>query len=142
MSIYVKFVKYKEVDGVFKKDPKKGEIKLINELSYDEMISLVNAGSKMFSKKTLEYARENNVIIEVKGLNKDNGSIISNVSSKEDILFVDSNNEEIQVVFKDMEIFNKLFYSIATSKLKLEELVVTNNIVLGSTLFISDLINE
>lgn len=119
----------KEVDAVFKKDPKKGESKLINELSYDEMISLVNAGSKMFSKKTLEYARENNVIIEVKGLNKDNGSIISNVSSKEDILFVDSNNEEIQVVFKDMEIFNKLFHSIASSKLKLEELVVTNNIV-------------
>lgn len=119
----------KEVDGVYKQDPKKGESKLIKELNYDEMISLVNAGSKMFSKKTLEYAKDNNIVIEVKGLNKENGSIISNTRSNEDILFVDSNNDEIKIVFKDMEIFNKLFNSIAKNKLRLEDLVITNNII-------------
>lgn len=119
----------KEVDGVYKQDPKKGESKLIKELNYDEMISLVNAGSKMFSKKTLEYAKDNNIVIDVKGLNKENGSIISNTRSNEDILFVDSNNDEIKIVFKDMEIFNKLFNSIAKNKLRLEDLVITNNII-------------
>ena len=119
----------KEVDGVYKQDPKKGESKLIKELNYDEMISLVNAGSKMFSKKTLEYAKDNNIVIEVKGLNKEEGSVISNIGSNEDILFVDSNDNEIKIVFKDMEIFNKLFNSIAKNKLRLEDLVITNNII-------------
>lgn len=119
----------KEVDGVYKQDPKKGESKLIKELNYDEMISLVNAGSKMFSKKTLEYAKDNNIVIDVKGLNKEEGSVISNTRSNEDILFVDSNNDEIKIVFKDMEIFNKLFNSIAKNKLRLEDLVITNNII-------------
>ena len=119
----------KEVDGVFKKDPKRGESKLIKELSYDEMISLVNAGSKMFAKKTLEYAKDNGVIIKVKGLNKEEGSVISDISSNEDILFVDKDKSEIRVVFKDMNIFNKLFASLIENKLKLDDLTVMNNVI-------------
>ena len=81
----------KEVDGVYSGDPKKGEGKLISNLSYDEMLLIVKAGSSMFSKKTLEYAKDKGIVIEVKGLDKEKGSIISEVKSNEKILFV---NEE------------------------------------------------
>ena len=119
----------KEVDGVFKMDPKQDKSKLIKNLSYDEMISIINAGSKMFSKKTLDYAKENNVLLEVKGLNKEDGTIISSVTSNEDILFIDKTDGLIKVVFKNMEIFNKLFKLLIESKLKLDELIINNNIV-------------
>lgn len=119
----------KEVDGVFKIDPKKGESKLISNLSYIEMKSLVKAGSNMFSIKTLDYAKDNNVVIEVKGLNKEKGSIINDKESDENILFINKENESIKVVFKDMEIFNKLYINLVQEKIKLEDLVIENNIV-------------
>lgn len=134
----------KEVDGVFKMDPKQGESKFIKNISYDEMISLVNAGSKMFAKKTLQYAKDNNIVLEVKGLNKDYGTIISTKSCGEDILFIDNTDELIKVVFKNMEIFNTLFKSLIESKLKLDELTIINNIVYlkGKKEEIIEIINE
>jgi len=119
----------KEVDGVFKKDPKKEQSKLINNISYDEMLALIKAGSNMFSKKTLEYAKDNDVLIEVKGLGKNKGTIIGKESSNESILFVNKENDEIKVVFKSMEIFNDIFKSIVEEKVKLDDLVIVNNIV-------------
>ena len=120
----------KEVNGIFKTDPNKiSDKKLIRQISYDEMIAMVRAGSKMFSSKTLEYAKDNNVVIEVRGLNEKEGSIISNVSSEEKIIFIDREKDEIKVVFKDMEIFNELFDSMVKEKIKLDDLVIVNNIV-------------
>lgn len=119
----------KEVDGVFKKDPKKEKSKLIKQLSYDEMISLVKAGSKMFSEKTLYYAKENEIEMEVRGLNKEEGTIISKINSDEDIIFVNKENNQISVVFKDMAVFNELFMNLVEHKIKLEDLYVINNIV-------------
>ena len=119
----------KEVDGVYSGDPKKGEGKLISNLSYDEMLLIVKAGSSMFSKKTLEYAKDKGIVIEVKGLDKEKGSIISEVKSNEKILFVNEEEDCIKVVFKDNEIFNELFTNLVSERIKLEELIVVNNIV-------------
>ncbi len=119
----------KEVDGVFKIDPKKDKSKLIDKLSYNEMKSLIKAGSNMFSLKTLEYAKTNNIVIEVKGLDKENGSTISDNESNESLLFINKENETIKVVFKDMEIFNELYKYLVEEKIKLEDLVIENNIV-------------
>ena len=120
----------KEVNGIFKTDPNKiSDKKLIKQISYNEMIAMVRAGSKMFSSKTLEYAKDNEVIIEVNGLNEKEGSIISNVSSEEKIIFIDKEKDEVRVVFKDMEIFNELFDSMVKEKIKLDDLVIVNNIV-------------
>ena len=119
----------KEVDGIYKKDPKQEKSKLIRMLSYDEMIALINAGSKMFSKKTLEYAKDNNIEIEVKGLECESGSIISEIKSEEDILFVNKDNDEIKIVFKNMNVFNNLFENLVLEKIKLEDLTIVNNIV-------------
>ena len=119
----------KEVDGVYSKDPKKGEGKLISNLSYDEMLLIVKAGSSMFSKKTLEYAKDKGIVIEVKGLDKEKGSIISEIKSDEKILFVNEEEDCIKVVFKDNEIFNELFTNLVSERIKLEELIIVNNIV-------------
>lgn len=119
----------KEVDGIYKKDPKQEKSKLIRMLSYDEMLALINAGSKMFSKKTLEYAKDNNIEIEVKGLECESGSIISEIKSEEDILFVNKDNDEIKIVFKNMNVFNNLFENLVFEKIKLEDLTIVNNIV-------------
>ena len=119
----------KEVDGVYSKDPKKGEGKFIDRLSYDEMLVIVKAGSKMFSKKTLEYAKDKRVTIEVKGLDKEEGTIISDIKSDEDILFINEEDDFIKVVFKDMEIFNRLFDSLVNKRIRLDELTIVNNIV-------------
>lgn len=122
----------KEVDGVYKKDPKKGESKLVSFLNYDEALSLVNAGSTMFSKKTIEYAKENNVEIEIKGINKVDGSLISNKESNESILFINEEKDEIKIVFKDMGIFNKFFNLLVESKVKINNLVIVKNVVFVS----------
>ena len=134
----------KEVEGVFKIDPKKEESKLLDKVSYDEMNSIILAGSNMFSKKTIDYAKENDVVIEVKGLCKEKGTIISNIPSNEDIVFINKEEDKIKVVFKDMELFNKLFKEIASKKIKLDELVIDKNIIYisGENKEIMDLINE
>lgn len=119
----------KEVDGVYKKDPKVGESKVMNRLNYDEMISLVKAGSKMFSLKSLKFAKDKEVTIEIKGLNKDKGTIISNIESEEKILFVNYEGNESNIVFKGMEIFNEIFKDLVNEKIKLDDLIIVKNII-------------
>jgi len=120
----------KEVDGVYKKDPGTEKTnKKINNLSYDEMISIINAGSKMFALKSLEYAKDENVIIEVKRLNEDSGTIISKEESKEKILFVNTKDNTTKIVFKGMDVFNDIFKNIVNEKIKLEELVINKDIL-------------
>lgn len=120
----------KEVDGVYKKDPKLEKCdKKINRLSYDEMISLIKAGSKMFSLKSIQYAKDKGIVMEVKGFNKEKGTIISAEESEERILFVNQNDESVKVVFKGMEVFNDIFRDMVSEKIKLEELVICNNII-------------
>jgi len=134
----------KDVDGVYKKDPKEGKSHLINYLSYDEMIALLEAGSSMFSKKTLDYAKDNNIIINIKGLGKKEGSIISNTNSDEDILFINNDTGLVRVVFKNMDLVNKLFEKIINKKIKLEDLYIINNIIYikGNKQQIMEIIDE
>lgn len=120
----------KEVDGVCKKDPKIEKNKnLIKYLSYEEMISLIKAGSKMFAMKTLEYAKDKEIVMDIKGLEQTEGTIISNKESKEKILFVNYSDKYIKAVFKGMQVFNDIFSDLVKEKIKLEELVICNNIV-------------
>lgn len=119
----------KEVDGVYKKDPKVENSKLIKNISYDEIISLINAGSKMFSLKAIEYAKDKEVMIEIKSLFEEKGSVISNKESNEKILFVNLDKEQIKVVFKGMEIFNEIFKKMINENVKFDELVIDKDIV-------------
>lgn len=135
----------KEVNGVYKKDPKveHSEVVLKN-ISYEEMISLLNAGSKMFAIKTIKYARDNNIVIDVKGLNDSDGTIISKIESNENILFVNKQDDEIKIVFKDMKIFNEIFKEIISKNIKLDELMIIKNIVYlkGKNLKIDEILDK
>ena len=120
----------KEVNGVYKKDPRIERLdKVIKCVSYDEMISLLNAGSKMFSKKTIKYAKDKKVIIDIRNIDNDEGTIISDTQSDENILFVNKEDNEIKIVFKDMNIFNEIFKVIIDKKIKLDDLIIVKNIV-------------
>lgn len=120
----------KEVEGVYKKDPKfEKSKKVIKNVSYEEMISLIKAGSKMFALKSLEYAKDKKIVIDVKGLSNDAGTIISEKESGEKILFVNYSEKYVRVVFKGMEVFNNIFNDLVKEKIKLEELEICDNIV-------------
>jgi len=83
----------------------------------------------MFALKSLEYAKDENVIIEVKRLNEDSGTIISKEESKEKILFVNTKDNTTKIVFKGMDVFNDIFKNIVNEKIKLEELVINKDIL-------------
>ena len=108
------------------------------------MISLIKAGSKMFALKSIEYAKDKNVAIEIKGLENNEGTIISNESSKEKILFIDNNDDELKVVFKGMDVFNEIFKDMVNEKIKLESLVIVKDIIYlkGNENNIKNIINK
>lgn len=134
----------KEVDGVYKKDPRVDKSKQFKNISYEEMLSLLNADSKMFAIKTIKYARDNNIVIDVKGLNDSDGTIISKIESNENILFINKIEDEVKIVFKDMKIFNELFKEIISKNIKLDELMIIKNIVYlkGKNLIIDEILDK
>ncbi len=120
----------KEVDGVYKKDPKKEKTdKIIPYLSYNQMLSLIKAGSKIFCYKSIKYAKNKGVTIEIKGLNSKNSTVISEKESNENILLVDIEEDKMHVVFKNMELFNELFKTLVEQKIKLDDLVIVKDII-------------
>lgn len=120
----------KEIAGVYKMDPSKQDnSKLMKEISYDEMLLLVEAGASIIARKTVEYAKDKGVIINICSLDEEKGTIISDVSSNENVLFIDKENDGMKVVFKDMEIFNELFMRLIDKKIKLDNLYIIKNIV-------------
>lgn len=120
----------KEVDGVYKKDPNKQKTnKIIKNISYDEMINVVKAGSRIIANKSLKYAKDKNIIIEIKSIDKEEGTIISKKESNEKILFVDTSEETTKVAFKDMDVFDDIFKDLVKEKIKLKNLVIDKNII-------------
>jgi len=119
-----------EVGGVYKQDIANViSNKIINNISYDEVLSLIKAGSNIFSNKTIKFAKDKGIVIEVKGLDNEVGTIISYKESEEEVLFVNKDNEEIKVVFKDMDVFNKIFKDLIDNKVKLDDLFIIKDIV-------------
>ena len=93
------------------------------------MVSLIKAGSNIFSNKSIKFAKDKGIVIEVKGIDNEKGTIISHKGSSEDILFINRNNEEIKVVFKNMDVFNKIFKDLIDNKIKLDDLFIIKDIV-------------
>lgn len=120
----------KEVDGIYKIDPSKdNNNKLMKKVSYNEMLLLVEAGSDVIAKKTLDFAKDRGVIINICSLNKEEGTIVSEADSEENILFINKDENELKVVFKDMDIFNKLFMGLIKKKILVDDLCIIGNIV-------------
>lgn len=74
---------YTDVNGVYDKDPKKyNNAKKINQISYDDMLKLANAGAKVLHNKCIGLGKEFNVPIYVKSSFEENpiGTFVGNIN--------------------------------------------------------------
>ena len=69
---------YTDVDGVYTADPRVVKnAKKLNEISYDEMLELASAGSKVMQSRSVEFAAKYNVVFEVRSsFNNNPGTIV------------------------------------------------------------------
>jgi aspartate kinase len=69
---------YTDVDGVYTADPRVvGKARKLSEISYDEMLELASAGSKVMQSRSVEFAKKYNVIFEVRSsFNYNQGTIV------------------------------------------------------------------
>ena len=77
---------YTDVDGVYTADPRvvKSARKL-DEISYDEMLELASAGSKVMQSRSVEFAKKYGVIFEVRSsFNQNPGTIV-----KEEVAYME-----------------------------------------------------
>ncbi|MBM3208117.1 MAG: aspartate kinase [Chlamydiae bacterium] len=67
---------YKDVKGVYSKDPKKHSDALFHdELSYDQALSIVDEGARVLHKRSLLLAKKNNLPLHVLSFLDFNGSV-------------------------------------------------------------------
>ncbi|RRJ96333.1 aspartate kinase [Opitutaceae bacterium TAV4] len=69
---------YTDVDGVYTADPRiVKDAKKLQEISYDEMLELASAGSKVMQSRSVEFAAKYNVVFEVRSsFNNNPGTIV------------------------------------------------------------------
>ena len=58
---------YTDVEGVFTADPRiVPEASLVPEITYEEMLEMASSGAKVLQLRSVEYARNHNVVMEVR----------------------------------------------------------------------------
>jgi aspartate kinase len=69
---------YTDVDGVYTADPRiVSSAQKISEISYDEMLELASAGSKVMQSRSVEFAHKHDVVFEVRSsFNFNRGTIV------------------------------------------------------------------
>ncbi len=80
---------YTDVDGVYTADPRVVKTaRKLPEISYDEMLELASAGSKVMQSRSVEFAAKYNVVFEVRSsFNHNPGTIVkAEVASMEKVL--------------------------------------------------------
>ena len=95
---------YTDVDGVYTADPRvvADAIKL-DSISYEEMLELASAGSKVMQNRAVEFAQKYNVIFEVRSsFNNNPGTIVKEeAASMEDVVVsgvaIDKNQAKIVI---------------------------------------------
>ena len=95
---------YTDVDGVHTADPRLvPAARKISEISYDEMLEMAGAGSKVMQLRSVEFAKKFNVVFEVRSsLNDNPGTIVKEeTSSMEDVVVrgvsLDKNQAKVTV---------------------------------------------
>jgi aspartate kinase len=95
---------YTDVDGVYTADPRLvPAARKISEISYDEMLEMAGAGSKVMQLRSVEFAKKFNVVFEVRSsLNDNPGTIVKEESaSMEDVVVrgvsLDKNQAKVTV---------------------------------------------
>lgn len=107
-----KVILYKEVDGIYPTlFVNLLRIKPYTNLSYKEVLSLVDIGYSPVNKKAIEEAQRENIVIEIKNfIENDSKTLISNIESKNKVIGfnVDNNLIKIATFYKE-EIKKELF---------------------------------
>lgn len=107
-----KVILYKEVDGIYPTlFVNLLRIKPYTNLSYKEILSLVDIGYSPVNKKAIEEAQRENIEIEIKNfIENDSKTLISNIESKNKVIGfnVDNNLIKIATFYKE-EIKKELF---------------------------------
>ena len=68
---------YKDVDGIYTSDPRKdASAKRYDEISYDDMLALVNGGAQVLHRKCVEFAKEHGVTIYILSSFSDGGGTV------------------------------------------------------------------
>ena len=77
---------FTDVDGVYTADPRVVKTaQMLSEISYDEMLELASAGSKVMQSRSVEFAKKYGVIFEVRSsFNQNPGTIV-----KEEIAYME-----------------------------------------------------
>ncbi|MBS3908678.1 MAG: aspartate kinase [Actinobacteria bacterium] len=58
---------YTDVEGVFTADPRiVPEASLVSEITYEEMLEMASSGAKVLQLRSVEYARNHNVVMQVR----------------------------------------------------------------------------
>lgn len=95
---------YTDVPGVFTTDPRKVKTaKLMDEISYDEMLELAKLGAKVLHPRSVELARKYNLVLYVKStFEEGKGTKVTGVNKMEKVLVrgvtIDENIARISVV--------------------------------------------
>ena len=79
---------YTDVDGVYSADPRiMKEAKLINEITYDEMLEMASSGARVLMSRSVEFGRRYNVPIIVKStFTNSEGTIVKEKTMEEAIV--------------------------------------------------------
>jgi aspartate kinase len=81
---------YKDVDGIFTANPKiVPKARLIEKISYEEMLEMASAGAQVVNARCIEYAQKYNVPIRVRSsFNNSLGTLITKEAKEMEKLFV------------------------------------------------------
>ena len=71
---------FTDVDGVYTKDPRKfSDAEKLEQITYDEMLSMARQGAQVLHDRCVELARDNNIVIEVRSAFSDvSGTLVRN----------------------------------------------------------------
>ena len=88
---------YKDSESICTADPKLiNTSKRLEQVGYNQMIDLIKTGSKVLALKSIQYAKDNNIIIFIKSTNNPNiKTIISKKELKENIPLISCSIKKI-----------------------------------------------
>lgn len=127
---------YSDVDGIFSADPRIIDgAKLLNKISYDEMLEAATAGAKVLHNRAVSVAKKYNVPIYVaNSIKKSRGSFVKNNKNDEiekyEVKFITKNDEITKIsIIGDMMLSNKEAVS------KIYDIALKENIVIHMITF-------
>lgn len=122
---------YTDVTGVFTADPRKiSRAKMLNEITYDEMLELATLGAQVLNNRSVEMAKKYNVELEVlSSFENKPGTIVKEKTKMEKMLIssVAKDDNVAQIAITELVdnpgVAFKLFNKLAQSKINVDNIL-------------------